>query len=331
MPFELSFGLAALALLFEAAVPYPQWLVARIGHPVMWAGALIGWLDRHLNDERGGPRLRRAAGILSLVLLLAIVGLPVFALERALFLLPLGVVPVAILTSSLLAQRSLHEYVLRVAEGLQASVPAGREAVSHIVGRDPHALDASGVARAAIESLAENFSDAVVAPTFWVLAGGMTGGALYKTVNTADSMIGHRTARHLYFGWAAARFDDLVNLPCSRLAGVLIVMAAAVMPGCSAAGAVRAIRRDARFHRSPNAGWPEAAMAGALGIAIAGPRAYHGVMIEYEYMNRDGRRELSARDIRRALRLYTVADALLVALVCAVAVGKLIFLRRIFG
>ncbi|MCK0196563.1 adenosylcobinamide-phosphate synthase CbiB [Ancylobacter sp. 6x-1] len=316
MPVELAFGLTALALLFEAALPYPQWLVARIGHPVMWVGALIGFLDRHLNDERGGPRLRRATGILSLVLLLALVGVPVHALEWGLMTLPLGIVVVAILASSLIAQRSLHEYVRRVAEALQTSVPAGREAVSHIVGRDPEALDQSGVARAAIESLAENFSDAVVAPAFWLLAGGLTGGALYKTVNTADSMIGHKTARHLQFGWAAARFDDLVNLPCSRLSGGLIVLAAALMPGCSARGAIKAIRQDARFHRSPNAGWPEAAMAGALGIAIAGPRAYHGEMIDYRYMNRDGRRELSARDIRRALRLYTVADALLVLLVC---------------
>jgi adenosylcobinamide-phosphate synthase len=187
------------------------------------------------------------------------------------------------------------------------------------VGRDTGALDAAGVARAAIESLAENFSDAVVAPAFWMLIAGLPGAAIYKAINTADSMIGHRTERHAVFGWAAARLDDLVNLPPARLAALLIV-AAAMTEGTSAAGAWRAARRDAHRHRSPNAGYPEAAMAGALGLRLAGPRSYAGVTVEDAFMG-EGRREADAADIRAALRLYRRADGLLIALVAAVAVA----------
>jgi adenosylcobinamide-phosphate synthase len=190
--------------------------------------------------------------------------------------------------------------------------------VAHIVGRDPHALDEAGVARAAIESLAENFSDGVVAPAFWLAAAGLPGGAAYKAINTADSMIGHRTARHDAFGWAAARLDDLVNLPASRLSALLLVAAAAASPGASAAKAWRAVIRDAPRHRSPNAGYPEAAMAGALGLALAGPRVYGGVRVEDAVMG-DGRRDATAADIRAALRLYRRADAMLIALVAVAA------------
>jgi adenosylcobinamide-phosphate synthase len=170
------------------------------------------------------------------------------------------------------------------------------------------------VARAAVESLAENFSDGVVAPAFWLALAGLPGGAAYKAVNTADSMIGHRTPRHRAFGWAAARLDDLLNLPASRLSALLLVAAAALMPGASAGAAWRAVRRDASAHRSPNAGWPEAAMAGALGFALAGPRRYGGELVADAVMGAGGRRALAAADIRRALRLYWIADALLAAL-----------------
>ena len=195
----------------------------------------------------------------------------------------------------------------------QGGLEAGREAVSHIVGRDPLSLDEAGVARAAIESLAENFSDGVTAPGFWLAVGGLPGAAIYKAVNTADSMIGHRTARHEAFGWASARCDDVLNLPASRLTGLALIAAAALLPGMDARGAWRAMWRDAKRHRSPNAGWPEAAMAGALGLALAGPRRYGGVLVEDAVMG-DGRREASAADIRAALRLYRTADALLIAL-----------------
>jgi adenosylcobinamide-phosphate synthase len=209
--------------------------------------------------------------------------------------------------------------VVRVAEALeQNGLAAGREAVSHIVGRDPGALDQAGVARAAIESLAESFSDGVVAPVFWLMVGGIAGGAAYKAINTADSMIGHRTPRHQAFGFAAARLDDLVNLPASRLSALLIIGAAAVTPGASPAGAWRAVIRDAPRHRSPNAGYPEAAIAGALGLALAGPRVYGGVEVQDAMMG-DGRRDATAADIRAALTLYRRADAMLIGLVALLA------------
>lgn len=217
-----------------------------------------------------------------------------------------AVLVLAVLAASLPAQRSLDQHVTAVADALERGLDDGRRAVSMIVGRNPASLDEAGVARAAIESLAENFSDGIVAPLFWMAVGGLPGAALYKAANTADSMIGHRTPRHLAFGWAAARFDDLVNLPASRLAALWLVLAAAVVPGASARRAVATVRRDARHHTSPNAGWPEAAMAGALGFALAGPRVYGDTRLEAATMG-DGRRDLSAADVRRALTLYRVA------------------------
>jgi adenosylcobinamide-phosphate synthase len=242
-------------------------------------------------------------------------------IENVLAGLPWGMFGVAILASTLLAQRSLAGHVKAVADALdQGGLSAGRKAVSQIVGRDPERLDEAGVSRAAIESLAENFSDGVVAPAFWMALGGLTGGAAYKAANTADSMIGHRTPRHEAFGWAAARFDDFVNLPASRLTALLVVLAALVTPGVDAAAACRAVWRDAGKHRSPNAGWPEAAMAGALGLALAGPRIYGGVEVEDAVMGEGGRCDANAADIRRALRLYWTADILLIALAGMVAV-----------
>nr|WP_242530746.1 adenosylcobinamide-phosphate synthase CbiB [Roseococcus thiosulfatophilus] len=301
-------------MLIEAAIGYPQRLVDRIGHPVIWIGRLIGAMDRGWNQAARSFAARRAAGVAALLVLVLVAGGVGFALQSALLALPFGLVVLAVLASSLLAQRSLHEHVARVAAALeQGGLEAGREAVSHIVGRDPLSLDEAGVARAAIESLAENFSDGVTAPGFWLAVGGLPGAAIYKAVNTADSMIGHRTARHEAFGWASARCDDVLNLPASRLTGLALIAAAALLPGMDARGAWRAMWRDAKRHRSPNAGWPEAAMAGALGLALAGPRRYGGVLLEDAFMG-DGRREASAADIRAALRLYRTADALLITL-----------------
>jgi adenosylcobinamide-phosphate synthase len=315
----MAVTLALLALLIEVIVGYPDRLLRTIGHPVTWMGWLIAALDRALNHETMSDPRRRAAGALAL---LAIIGVPAivgYVAERGLLLLPLGIVWAAIVASTLIAQRSLREHVARVAAALERDgLAAGRAAVAHIVGRDPEALDEAGVARAAIESLAENFSDGVVAPAFWLAATGLAGGAAYKAINTADSMIGHRTPRHDDFGWAAARLDDLVNLPASRLSALLIVAAAAATPGASAVNAWRAVIRDAPRHRSPNAGYPEAAMAGALGLALAGPRVYGGVEVEDAVMG-DGRRDATAADIRAALRLYRRADAMLVGLVAVVA------------
>ena len=300
-------------MLIELCLGYPATLHRAIGHPVTWMGRLIAWLDRALNRETATPQARRAAGVVAVLILLAIVGVLAFPVQSALLRLPFGIFAAALVASTLVAQRILHRHVADVAAALETDgVAAGREAVAHIVGRDTDKLDAAGVARAAIESLAENFSDAIVAPVFWMAIGGLPGAALYKAINTADSMIGHRTPRHQAFGWAAARLDDLVNLPASRLSALLLVAAAAIS-GNGVATAWRAVRRDAGKHRSPNAGYPEAAMAGALGLSLAGPRVYGGALVEDAFMG-EGRREAEAADIRRALALYRTADAILIVL-----------------
>jgi adenosylcobinamide-phosphate synthase len=309
----LSVTLTFLALLIEALVGYPDRLVGAIGHPVTWMGRLIGGLDGRLNHEGASDASRRLAGVAALVILVAVSAAIAYVVEHGLLLLPVGIPFAALAASTLIAQRSLYHHVARVAAALeQDGLVAGRAAVAQIVGRDPQALDEAGVARAAIESLAENFSDGVVAPVFWMALAGLPGGAAYKAINTADSMIGHRTPRHEAFGFAAARLDDLVTLPASRLSALLVV-AAAGLAGRSA-DAWRAVMRDARHHRSPNAGYPEAAFAGALGLALAGPRVYGGVAVEDAVMG-DGRRAATAADIRAALALYRRADALLIALV----------------
>jgi adenosylcobinamide-phosphate synthase len=316
----MTVTLTLCALLIEAVVGYPDRLVRSIGHPVTWIGRLIGVLERHCNSDTAQPVQRRASGIITLFLVISIVAGVAFVIERGLLLLPFGLVGVGFLASTLIAQRSLHEHVAGVADALeQAGAEGGRQAVAHIVGRDTEALDEAGIARAAIESLAENFSDGVVAPVLWMLIAGLPGAAVYKAINTADSMIGHRTSRYHAFGWAAARVDDLVNLPASRLSALLIIAAAAVTKEASASAAWRAVRRDARRHRSPNAGYPEAAMAGALGLALAGPRNYGGVPVDDAFMG-NGRRAAAASDIRAALGLYRRADGILIAFVAVLAI-----------
>jgi adenosylcobinamide-phosphate synthase len=317
----MTVTLTLAALLIDAVVGYPDRLVRSIGHPVSWIGRLIGALERYCNRDSTEPVQRRALGIITLLLVVTVVAVAAFVIERGLLLLPFGVIGVAFLASALIAQRSLHEHVADVADALEKTgAEGGREAVSHIVGRDTGALDEAGVARAAIESLAENFSDGVVAPVFWMLIAGLPGAAVYKAINTADSMIGHRTPRYQAFGWSAARLDDLVNLPASRLSALLIIAAAAVTKSASAVAAWQAVCRDARRHRSPNAGYPEAAMAGALGLALAGPRNYGGVRVDDALMG-DKRRAADANDIRAALGLYRRADGILIAFVAMLAIA----------
>jgi adenosylcobinamide-phosphate synthase len=313
--FEVSVTLTFLAVLIEALVGYPDRLVGAIGHPVTWIGALIARLDAGLNCTGWSPPTRRIAGVVSLAIIVAVAAAAGLVVERTLLPLPFGIVPAALVASTLIAQRSLYAHVAAVATALERDgLGAGRAAVAKIVGRDPDALDEAGVARAAIESLAENFSDGIVAPVFWMALAGLPGAGAYKAINTADSMIGHRTLRHAAFGWAAARLDDLVNLPASRLAALLVIGAAALGSGGAAAEAWRAVVRDSGRHRSPNAGYPEAAFAGALGLGLAGPRVYGGVAVGDALMG-SGRREATAADIRAALALYRRADALLIALV----------------
>ncbi|MBS0559794.1 MAG: cobalamin biosynthesis protein CobD [Proteobacteria bacterium] len=321
--FAANPSIIAAALLLEAAFGYPDALYRAIRHPVVWCGALIAWLDQRLNRREaqhlGGGRM---AGVAALAVVLAAAGLPAWGIQAGLMAaLPrwAAIPALGVLASPLLAQRSLFSHVRAVETGLRAGLEEGRAAVSHIVGRNPQSLDAAGVARAAIESLAENFSDGVVAPALWGALLGLPGIALYKAVNTADSMIGHRTPRHAAFGWAAARFDDLVNLPASRLSAMLVLGAAAICGG-DVRGAWGAVWRDARHHRSPNAGWPEAAVAGALGLRLAGPRVYGSARVDDAWMG-DGRAEATADDIARALRLYRAACGIGIACVALAAVA----------
>ena len=315
----MAITLALLALLIEAVFGYPDWLLRTIGHPVTWMGRLIGFSDQALNRDAMSSAARRAAGTAAIVLIISVAAAIAYAVDRLFIPWPLGTFALAVAASTLIAQRSLHDHVRRVADALEKdSLTAAQEAVSHIVGRDPGVLDEAGVARAAIESLAENFSDGIVAPTFWLAAAGLLGGAVYKAINTADSMIGHRTPRYQAFGYAAACLDDLINLPASRLSAVLIVAAAALTPTACAKEAWRTVVRDASRHRSPNAGYPEAAIAGALGLALAGPRVYHGTEVADAMMG-SGRRAATAADIRAALSLYVRADAILIVLTAALA------------
>lgn len=311
----MSVLIAFLSLAVESILGYPDWLFRVIGHPVTWFGRLISFLDRRLNRATDPDALRRRRGVQALLVIVLVPAAIGLCVQILFWFIPLGFIFAALLATSLLSQKSLHEHVEAVADALDTGgLAMGRVAVSRIVGRDPETLDKGGVCRAAIESLAENFSDGIVAPAFWIGVGGLAGGAAYKAANTADSMIGHRTPRHEAFGRAAARFDDLVNLPASRLTALLIVLAAFLVKGADPRNAWNAVRRDARKHRSPNAGWPEAAMAGALGLALAGPRSYGGVLVDDVFMGEGGRREADSADIRRALKLYRVADYLLIAL-----------------
>jgi adenosylcobinamide-phosphate synthase len=286
-----------LAMLLDAWLGEPRWLWSRAPHPAVLMGRLIGWADARFN--RGAAR--RLKGVAVMVVL----GLGALGLGAA--LAALGPVVEVIVAAILIAQRSLVEHVLAVAHGLRQGLAEGRAAVAMIVSRDTGQMDESAVARAAIESAAENMSDGVVAPLFWFAVAGLPGLLLYKITNTADSMIGYRTPRHEAFGWAAARFDDLLNLLPARGTAVLMALTQGVWRDW------RGIVADAGLHRSPNAGWPEAAMARALGIALSGPRAYDGRMQDFPFVHASGRKPLMAQDIEAAVR---VLWAVWVAVLC---------------
>lgn len=300
-----------LALAIDAGFGYPAALFRAIGHPVTWMGRAISRLDRQYNKPDVSFDARKQAGVSAIALLTAGVGLFAFLLERYLTASWFGYVLLAAVTSTLIASRSLYEHVSDVARGLDGGKTVdARKAVSRIVGRDPEQLDEHAIARAAVESLAENASDGIAAPVLWFLVLGLPGAAAYKAINTADSMIGHRTPKYEAFGWAAAKLDDLVNWPASRLTGLLFAVAALLVPGASPQQAITAMFRDAKNHRSPNAGWPESAMAGALAFKLAGPRTYNGVMVDDAYMG-DGNADLTAADIRQALHFALCAWAIM--------------------
>ncbi|MFI5000125.1 MAG: adenosylcobinamide-phosphate synthase CbiB [Reyranellales bacterium] len=315
--------LALIAAALEAIAGYPDAVYRAIGHPVTWIGRLIAWGDRAWNSDDEAFGQRRIQGVALLLLLLAaslISGLVISRVGDRLLPSLLSLLFSAVVGSALLAQRSLYSHVAAVADALEkGGIEAGRQAVSMIVGRDTRELDEAAVGRAAIESLAESFSDGVVAPLFWMAIAGLPGAIAYKAINTADSMIGHKSERYLAFGWAAARTDDLVNLPASRLAALWLVLGSIGVPGVSPGRAIATVWRDARHHASPNAGWPEAAMAGALGVRLGGPRMYDGEIVEDDWIG-DGRTALTARDIRAALRLYRAACGIQIGVLAALVV-----------
>jgi adenosylcobinamide-phosphate synthase len=281
--------LVVAALLLDAVIGDPDWLWRRAPHPVVWIGSGIGWLERRLNPESWSRRQRKLAGVVTVIALVSVAMLVGGLLADLLNDNWIGFAIEALIASTLIAQRSLYQHVARVRRAFtEGGLPAARQAVAMIVGRDPEQLDEAGVARAAIESTAENFSDGIVAPVFWLALLGLPGLIAYKAINTADSMIGHRSTRYIDFGWAAARLDDLVNLIPARLSGILVALAAPVSRG-SIIASLKIMMRDASKHRSPNAGWPESAMAGALGIAIAGPRVYAEGAVNDPYLNAEGR------------------------------------------
>ncbi len=304
---------ALVALTIEAAIGWPQPLYRRIGHPVGLFARIIAGAEQRWNQPSRSRAFRRAMGIVTVGLLLLIAVGVVAGLHTLLLAAfgPWGWWAVALLAAPGLAQRSLYDHVRPVATALDAGdLPVARNAVGMIVGRDTAELDEGGVARAAIESLAESFCDGVVAPLFWLLLLGLPGIWAYKAINTADSLIGHREERWRAFGWAAARTDDLMNLIPARIAGMLVCL--------GGGGGWRMMLRDAGKHASPNAGWPEAAMAGALGIGLAGPIAYDGVVHDKPWIG-EGARAAGADDIRRALAIYIRACLCLWAIAGGVA------------
>ncbi len=309
--------LAALAL--DAVIGDPAAIFRRVPHPVALVGLLTARLERRLNRQDYSDRHRRLGGIATVVLVV-VVAAGAGALLDTLFAGSVwGAVGETLVLTVLLAQRSLYDHVAAVASALHdEGLEGARTAISHIVGRDPASLDEEGVGRAAIESLAENFSDGVVAPVFWFLMLGLPGICAYKAVNTLDSMIGHRSERYRAFGWAAARLDDAANLVPARLAGALIAIAGVLMPRASGWDALRIMLRHARRHRSVNAGWPEAAMAGALDLSLAGPRQYGGELVEDAWIG-EGTEEAGSAEIRHALGLFILACAVEAALIALAA------------
>lgn len=300
----MSAALLVPALLLDAAFGEPHWLWSRLPHPAVIMGRTVSWLDAGLNRGEN----RKAKGVLALLVLVFGAGLAGAAIAA----LPDGGLLEVLAAAILLAQRSLVDHVRAVGDALRLSLADGRRTVARIVGRDTTALDRAGVARAAIESAAENLSDGVVAPALAFVVFGLPGLMIYKITNTADSMIGHRTPRHEQFGWAAARFDDLLNWIPARLTAALILLAHGRFDPAP-------VLRDGPLHRSPNAGWPEAAMAVVLDVALSGPRSYNGVMTAFPWVWPEGRADPGPDQIDAACTALWRAWAGLLGLACLVA------------
>lgn len=312
------FVMAAFALVIEYFIGYPQSLQRAIGHPVEWIGKMIAYLDEGLNDPDAEDSDQRNHGIFAVAALCISVGVPALLAEKLLLSFQYGWIINTLLATAFIAQKSLRDHVTAVARTLPQSIVSARKEVAKIVGRDPSTLDESGVAKAALESLAENTADGITAPIFWFAIAGLPGIIIYNAINTADSMIGHKSEKYLHFGWAAAKLDDLVNLPASRITGLLFAGAAWFKSKTCAQTALNSMWRDAGKHQSPNAGWPEAAMAGALDLRFGGPRNYDGEMVQLAYMG-DGRKQMTATDIYQGLELYDRALLILLAVAAALA------------
>ncbi|MGI9380711.1 MAG: adenosylcobinamide-phosphate synthase CbiB [Methyloligellaceae bacterium] len=323
--FDPTFTWLCLAsLLLERLVSLPRGFIKIIGHPVIWMGTVLGWLDYWLNNPKSSSEKNKRSGLYALLLYLALcLGVAIvlsITLSASIYLIPILI----FLASTLFAQTELQESVKSVADELDVSLGSGRKALGHIVGRDRESLDEAGVSRAAIESLAENTSDAVIAPALWCLVGGLPGLVFYKAVNTADSMIGYKNSKYLNFGWTAARIDDLINLPASRLTGLLYIMAASLKNYGQLKPGWKTMWRDAPNHVSPNAGWPEAALAGVLDIQLGGARTYKGDTTNLPTMG-TGRRDLTSDDIRKCLELYTAVLNLLLGIIAFIWLATLVF------
>jgi adenosylcobinamide-phosphate synthase len=317
---RLLLGSLLLALVLDVLLGDPRWLWRRLPHPVVAMGRAIARLEDRWLDDAAPPAVQARRGRTASLLVIGASILAALAVQALCQMTPLGWLLLAVAMSTLIAARGLYEHVAAVAAGLEQGLDEGRRAVAHIVGRDPASLDAHGVARAAIESTAENFADGVIAPLFWGVLLGLPGMAAYKAINTLDSMIGHRSPRYLHFGRFAARLDDAANWLPARLAAFLIIAASLCLPGATPADGWRVLWRDAPRHRSPNAGWPEAAMAGALGLSLAGPRRYAGEIVDDAWMG-NGRAAATPNDIRRALRVLVWSCMLSAILIAVVLVG----------
>lgn len=317
--------IAFLAAILERFVGYPAWLTDRIGHPVIWIGRLIDALDSRQNDPEKSFGSRKIAGVLAIAIVVLAVLIVTLGLQQVLRFLPFGWFIEILLASTLIAQKGLRDAVLAVARALrEQGIEGARREVAHIVGRDTAELNEAEISRAAIETLAENTSDGVIAPLLFLALFGLPGAAIYKAINTADSMIGHRSERHAAFGWASAKLDDLVNFIPARLTAGLFALAARTMPQADPKAAWEAARRDAPNHASPNAGWPEAAMAGALGFGLGGARAYKGETLDLPKMGK-GKRNLTAEDIATAISLYDRAMLIALGILAVWALFSIVF------
>ena len=307
MEFSNNLLVLILAIIVDAVAGDPRWLYSRIPHPIVVIGHQIELLDRFFNRTHYLPVTRKLLGVISILIIVSSAWLIGWLIAWSCNQMSFGVVLQALIVSIFLAQNSLYQHVASVAKACKADdLIDARSQISHIVGRDPNSLDQRAIGRAAIESLSENFSDGVVAPIFWYVVGGLPALIAYKALNTSDSMIGYLTDKYADFGWCAARFDDAANFIPARLSAFIITIAAFIIPSATGNRAFTTAIRDAKKHRSKNAGWPEAAMAGALGIKIAGPRNYDGILVEDAWMG-DGIANVDASHIFMALRIYCVA------------------------